>query len=326
MNKSLDNSHNGIEASLAELIRLRPNENMTGFAPGGKVSTHQFGSHHSMFRGRGIEFDETRIYQPGDDVKTIDWRVTARTGTMHTKLFHEERERPVQILIDCRSMMHFGSQVRFKSVLAAQLAALLCWIGIDGGDRVGGFLLGQKGLTHFPVTRSRSTMLTFLRDISNATRTLDGLNKVDDSHEVNQAEIPMHMALRRVRHVSRPGSLIFIVSDFNDFNDLAEVEIKRLALLGQVTNILVYDQLDQALPERGDYRISNGNDVIALPGLGKQLLAYQEDFSNRRTNLEKLSRQRRMSFMAISTAEDPQSVLLPSFKNAKHQKTWSKSA
>jgi uncharacterized protein (DUF58 family) len=320
MNATDNNPRQGIEAGLADLIRLRPDRNMTGFAPGGRVSTHQFGTNRSVFRGSGIEFDESRVYQAGDDVKAIDWRVTARTGTVHTKLFHEERERPVLVLVDCRSMMHFGSQVRFKSVLAAQVAALLCWVGIDGGDRVGGFLLDQSGMQSFPMTRNRTGMLTFLNGISSATRS----HQADNSPTT---EVPLQRALRQLRHASRPGTLVFIISDYADFDATAEAEMKRLAVRGHVTNILVYDRLDASLPARGDYRVSDGASVIALPGLGTtQWRDYQQAFHDRRQRLETLSRQRRMAFLALSTGDDPKTVLTPHRKDLRRQNQWGNAA
>jgi uncharacterized protein (DUF58 family) len=320
MNVTDNNSREGIEAGLADLIRVRPDRALTGFAPGGRVSTHQFGTNHSVFRGRGIEFDEARVYQPGDDVKAIDWRVTARTGTVHTKLFHEERERPVLVLVDCRSMMHFGSQVRFKSVMAAQIAAMLGWVGIDGGDRVGGFVLDQRGMQSFPASRNRSAMLTFLNGISAATQS----RMVDTD---NDTETPLHRGLRQLRHASRPGTLVFIVSDYADFDSAAEDELKRLSLRAHVTNILVYDQLDASLPTRGDYRVSDGDDVIALPGLGKtQLQDYQQAFHGRRERLETLSRRRRMAFMALATGDDPKTILTPHRKHVRRPNQWKKVA
>jgi uncharacterized protein (DUF58 family) len=303
MKSDLQESGTGIVASVAELIRTRPDFGATGFAPSGKVSTHQFGMNRSVFSGRGMEFDESRIYQPGDDVKTIDWRVTARTGEVHTKLFREERERPVFVLLDCRRMMHFGTRVRFKSVLAAHIAAMLCWVGVDGGDRVGGFVLDQRGLRDFPATRSRTGMLAFMHAISDATLPVE-------PHA--SSEPPLSQALRRMRHVCRPGTLAFIISDYSDLDDLTLAEIKRLSVHAHVTNILVYDQLDQALPHRGDYRISDGESVLSIDQLGlKQLNEHALEFAERREQLESLSRKRAMAFHALSTAVDPASILHP---------------
>jgi uncharacterized protein (DUF58 family) len=293
----------GIVAPVSELIRTRPDIGTTGFAPSGKVSTHQFGTNRSVFSGRGMEFDESRIYQPGDDVKTIDWRVTARTGEVHTKLFREERERPVFVLLDCRHMMHFGTRVRFKSVLAAHIAAMLCWVGVDGGDRVGGFVLGQRGLRDFPATRNRTGMLAFMHAMSEATRTVEP----DPSMEPSLSQ-----AVRRMRHVCRPGTLAFIISDYSDLDDIAQGEIKRLSVHAHVTNILIYDQLDEALPYRGDYRISDGESVACLGQLGsKQRNEYASAFAERREQIESMSRKRAMAFHAMSTDVAPSTVLHP---------------
>lgn len=233
--------NNGLVAPFSALVRSRPDRRTTGFAPGGKVRTHQFGTNRSVYRGRGMEFDEARIYQPGDDARAIDWRVTARTGKMHTKLFHEERERPVLILADLRASMHFGTRVQFKSVLAATIAAELAWVGIDGGDRVGGFILLPSGVTSFPATRNTSAMLRLLKVLSEGT-------KADDEPGGETMELPLHSAVDRLRQVSRPGTLVFIVSDFADFDERTARAIKRLSLHAHVTNVLVYDQLDTMLP------------------------------------------------------------------------------
>jgi len=250
-----------------------------------------------------MEFDEARIYQPGDDVRTIDWRVTARTGQVYTKLYHEERERPVFILLDCRSMMHFGTQVRFKSVLAARLAAQLCWVGIDGGDRVGGFILTQDGLKDFVTTRTRHGMLRFLNAISLATHTVN----IDE-----KAEVPLHEAVRRLRHIAHPGTLAFIISDFNDFDESCAREIKRLSLHTHVTNIHIYDQLDIQLPGRGDHRISDGHDVLSLSAIRRSRIQdYSKAFVNRAERLEKMCRQRGMALHSLSTADDTNRVLRP---------------
>ena len=169
---AVSDSKRGLEADFAELVRSRPSGSDTGFAPGGRVKTHQLGANLSVFQGRGMEFDESRSYQPGDDARTIDWRLTARTGAMHTKLFHEERERPVQLLVDLRSGMQFGTRKQFKSVLGATIAAKLAWTAIDGGDRVGGFLLSPSGAKAHQARRSRASMLIFLKShrACNATR------------------------------------------------------------------------------------------------------------------------------------------------------------
>jgi uncharacterized protein (DUF58 family) len=301
--------NNGLVAPFSALVRSRPDRRTTGFAPGGKVRTHQFGTNRSIYRGRGMEFDEARIYQPGDDARAIDWRVTARTGKMHTKLFHEERERPVLILADLRASMHFGTRVQFKSVLAATIAAELAWVGIDGGDRVGGFILVPNGVRSFPATRNTSAMLRLLKALSEGT-------KIDDEGGGETMELPLHSAVDRLRQVSRPGTLVFIVSDFADFDERTARAIKRLSLHAHVTNVLVYDQLDTMLPH-GNQRISDGDHVTLLAALGRASIEkHAQMFRERRERLERICRQRGMSFLAIPTSASARDVLAPHRKGA----------
>lgn len=300
---------NGLIAPFNALVRSRPDRRTTGFAPGGKVRTHQFGTNRSVYRGRGMEFDEARIYQPGDDARAIDWRVTARTGKMHTKLFHEERERPVLILADLRASMHFGTRVQFKSVLAATIAAELAWVGIDGGDRVGGFIMLPNGVKSFPATRNTAAMLRLLKALSEGTR-------LEDQQHGETAESPLPTAIDRLRQVCRPCTLVFIVSDFADFDERTELAIKRLSQHAHVTNVLVYDQLDAMLPH-GNQRISDGEHVTLLAALGRDSIEqHARMFRDRRLRLERICRQRGMSFLAIPTSASARDVLAPHRKAA----------
>ena len=127
----------GIETSLPELLGMREAAQGLRLAPVRGARAPVVGPHRSAYRGRGIDFDEVRAYQPGDDVRTIDWRVTARTGCLYSKVFHEERERPVWLLADLGASMRFGSRARFKSVAAARATALIAWVSLLEGDRVG---------------------------------------------------------------------------------------------------------------------------------------------------------------------------------------------
>ena len=117
----------GIRVSLAELIEMRHRVREVQLFSTPSQRSPLIGLHHSKLRGRGVDFDQVRVYQAGDDVRTIDWRVTARTQEPHTKLFHEERERPIFIMVEQSRRLFFGSGLMFKSVLAAQAASLIGW-------------------------------------------------------------------------------------------------------------------------------------------------------------------------------------------------------
>ena len=295
-------SKHGLEASFAELVRSRQVGTATGFAPSGRVKTHQMGANLSVFHGRGMEFDESRPYQPGDDVRTIDWRLTARTGAMHTKLFHEERERPVQLLVDLRPNMQFGTRKQFKSVLAANIAAKLAWTAIDGGDRVGGLLLAPSGVKTHQARRSQALMLTFLKTIAQATQL----------EQTEPTDLSLSNAVDRLRRICRPGTLVFIISDFADLDERTARSIRRLSLHTHVTNIQVYDPLEESLPIQGDCRLSDGKQVLALDSLGANAQQEHHDrFAQRMQDLQTLSRRRGMAYHAVTTAEDADAVLWP---------------
>ena len=318
----------GVVAELDELVGCRPDRRLGGFAPGGKVTTHVAGQAASPFRGRGMEFDESRVYRPGDDVRAIDWRVTARTGEVHTKLFREERERPVFVLLDLRESMAFGTRVRFKSVLAARITAMLSWIALDGGDRLGGFLLGPHGVESLPTTRTRHGLLTWLHVVSEGTRstvepsghrgvaaasdgsTDDGASDAEPGGTAERTSLSR--ALRQLRRVCRPGALVFVISDFEDLDDIAEAELARLTLHAHVTTVLVHDPLEEALPVRAGLSVGDGRRALRLEQLGAADRARHASWlAERRACLTALARRRRMTYLDLATSDDPGSVLRP---------------
>jgi len=302
----------GVTATVPDLLRTRPTGKRVGFAPGGRVSTHQWGTNSSIFHGRGMEFSEARQYQPGDDVRAIDWRVTARTGKAHTKLFQEERERPVHLLVDLRSMMQFGTRIRFKSHLAAEVAAMLAWVAHDGGDRVGSLVLHRSGLSDFRAARTRGAMLQFFEKLSEQTvpEIPESIKNTTGSNTTN-AEVTLADGVRRLHRVCRPGTLAFVISDFNDFNADTERELQRLSHRAHVTAIQISDPLDVMLPPNGG-RISDGAGAVSLASVNKDALQdYAEAFADRRTRLENLCKKGGMVLHSLDTHSDPSQLLYP---------------
>ena len=131
----------GIHLTAPELIALKPRCNALSLPMKSPAASSLAGAYRSRFRGRGVDFVESRNYLPGDDIRNMDWRVTARTGKPHTKIFQEERERPVLVVLDASPSLYFGTRTRLKSVAAGQLAAAVAWASVRRGDRIGAFLL-----------------------------------------------------------------------------------------------------------------------------------------------------------------------------------------
>jgi uncharacterized protein (DUF58 family) len=218
------------------------------------------GSHISKSKGRGVDFEEHRAYQAGDDIRSIDWRVTARTGRPFTKIFREERERPVIIGVDQSHHMFFGSQVSFKSVVAAEVAAILCWLTVDNGDRVGGVVFSDTNSEMVKPRRGKRSALRFLSLLADYNQNLLGQHKpLAKTGKSNLRE-----ALEHIYRITRPGSTIYLISDFADMDKVSLQYIHQLSLHNNLTCIFIYDILETQLPQPGVYNITNGNEMETI--------------------------------------------------------------
>ena len=254
----------GAYTQLNELIALRFPARQLKLGRRTRALSNLAGPIKSNFRGRGIDFEEVRSYQPGDDIRTIDWRVTARTGSAHTKLFREERERPVLVVVDQRTSMFFGSSHCFKSVLAGHLASLLAWSALNGGDRVGGLVFNENGHQEIRPRRSRKTVLTLLSQISsyNATLPVDSSNEADSFAQM----------LSNLRRIARPGSSIFLISDFRGASEEgAREHLFELTKHTELTALACSDPLESDLPKAGTYAVTNGRERSELDTGMRQL-------------------------------------------------------
>jgi uncharacterized protein (DUF58 family) len=180
-----------------------------------RVNSLQTGAYVSRFRGRGMEFDESRPYQPGDDPRSIDWRVTARSTTAYTKLFREERERPVLVAVDLRSNMHFATRGCFKSVNASRAAALLAWSAHHRGDRLGGLIFGDATHRELKPRLGRRAALRFVHELAEHP---DWQKRDVDENAID----PLTQAMSQLRRVARPGSLVVVISDYEGFTRKAQ--------------------------------------------------------------------------------------------------------
>ena len=245
----------GAYTDVRDLIRLRYAAREINDLADNKTSNPLAGLLSSNFQGRGIDFLEVRVYQPGDDVRTIDWRVTARTQTPHTKLFQEEKERPVLILVDQSASMFFGSQVTFKSVLAARTAALVAWAMLERGDRVGGIVFSEQGHREIRPRRSKHAVLRLVNELHEFNHQL---NREAAAQPATSSENYFTEALANVRRVAKHGSVIFIISDFANFSEESRLHFQPLARQNDLIGIHVSDPLEHSLPRPDLYSITNG--------------------------------------------------------------------
>lgn len=263
-----------------------------------RIRSRQSGQYLSRMKGRGMEFDESRPYEPGDDVRNIDWRVTARTGKTHTKMFREERERPVFISVDSRASMFFATQGRFKSVIAAELTSLLAWTAHQQGDRVGGEIFNENEHTEFRPRRGQQNILHLIKQLSSLTVT------------TNAQPTSLEEPFRRLQRIVHPGSLACVISDFRGLDEAASTQLINISRHCEVLLIHIYDPLEVALPDRGHYRVSFGERIMNINATNRQYRQhYSEHFQQRMDLLEKLSNNQRMNLLHCRTNESPYTVL-----------------
>lgn len=286
----------GVEASVDDLIGLRFRARRLELGIGRRARHSLSGGHGSRFRGRGMEFAESRIYQPGDDVRSIDWRVTARTGRPHTKLFQEERERPVILLVDLGASMFFGTRTAYKSVVAAEAAALIAWAAMAGGDRVGALVAGRSGHMELKPVAGRRGVLRVLHALAAL-----GRPSADDE----ERGIGLRDSLLRARHVARPGSLLVIVSDFYGLDDDAAGHLTRMRQHNDMLACWIYDALEREPPPPGRYGVSDGWQTATLDTSSRNARSrYLESFGAEAEGLRTTLGRLAIPLLPIATGDD----------------------
>lgn len=248
-----DTPGGGAYTTLAGLISLRFAARELALRPPRRVRQRQAGGIASRIRGRGIDFAEVRRYEPGDDVRSIDWRVTARTGKPHTKLFQEDKERPVFVLLDQSASMFFGSTRAFKSVAAAEAAALIAWCAYEQGDRVGGIVFDDVGHSEIRPRRGKRAVLRLLGRAYEANTRLPGSPDPE-----NTPSDGLTRALEAARRTVRLGALVVVISDFSTHNERATTLMQQLGRGTELLAVRVADRLERELPPPDVYTITDG--------------------------------------------------------------------
>jgi uncharacterized protein (DUF58 family) len=278
------------------------------------------GNERTHFRGRGMDFEEVRLYQAGDDIRSIDWRVTARTQVTHTKVYREERERPVLILVDQRSPLFFGSRNCFKSVLAAEIAATLAWAALARGDRLGGLVLGNDAQRDIKPRRSKHAVLEFLHQIHDFNQRLQSpFYQATNSQQISSELNPL---IQDARRIAKPGSAVFIISDFQDLTEKDAASVYQLTRHTDVTLIQVSDPLESQLISPHSLSISNGIQQIVLPTQEKKFQsAFHQHFETKQQQLKNLSQRMGIALLHFSTEMDLTRAMQKYFSNAAYDPT-----
>jgi uncharacterized protein (DUF58 family) len=290
-------SHPGVYADLAELVRLKFRTRGFSFLPRQPVHSILAGRHASQLRGRGLNFEQIRRYLPGDDIRHMDWRVTARTRTPHVRVYSEERDRPVLLVIDPRQNMFFGRRA-MKSVVAAEVSALADWRVLQAGDRVGALVFEDAEVVEIPPQRSEQQVLRILGTVVRKNHAL----RVDPNRRANPAML--NRVLERVARLALHDYLVCAIGDAFGADPESVRYMTVISAHNDVLFALIYDPLEETLPNAGRLIMAEGKLQLevntANPGLRQH---YHTEFEQRLARIHELSRQREIPVLPLSTAE-----------------------
>lgn len=286
----------GISVTVEELMRLRAEARRLRRATPRDAAGPLPDLYHSLHRGRGLEVDEVRAYQPGDDFRAIDWRVTARSGRLHTKMFLEEREHALFLALDAGPAMRFGSRVAFKWVAAARAAGLLAWLAAEAGDRVGGLVYGQgERLADTPPADSPARLF----------RLFEAASPPPAGQPAAAAA-----ALRRLRVLARHGAVVVLFSDGAGWGEDEAAALGDLARRNDVALVLVSDPLEEEPPPPGRWLVGDGTAKLRLDtGDAAVRDAYRARFADHRNALRVRCGEMGVRFCRLSTDRPPAEAL-----------------
>jgi uncharacterized protein (DUF58 family) len=290
-----------LRPDINDLLGLQYHSQALGLASKRPVDSALSGLYHSVFRGQGVDFEEVREYREGDEIRNMDWRVTARTGTPHLKVFREERQRTVMLCVDLGSSMNFGTRGTFKSIQAARAAALLGWAASYNHDKLGGILYGvEAGIKYYQPANSRRALWRMLKTIT------------ENDYSTSQSESALIQMLQKLLHGTPSGSLLFLIGDFN--SDLSGVEqaLGRLLQKHEVVILAIDDIAERQLPKMGKMSFIDGaGQEIYLDTNDKQgRNNYTQAWDQQRKWLMQLCNRLSIDMIAVKTDDDVHDMLL----------------
>jgi uncharacterized protein (DUF58 family) len=287
-----------VYASLHHLMALQHKATGFSFLPRQPLHSLLAGRHASKVRGRGLNFEEIRAYHPGDDIRTIDWKVTARTRKPHTRVFTEERERPALLVIDQRIDMFYGSRVHMKSVTAAEAAALGAWRILNQGDRVGALVFNDTQIVEIRPHRSRNRVMRILQTLVEMNHALRA------DQETPPAPGMLNRVLEAVGRLAGHDYMIAVISDFEGADEHTRKLMLRLSQHNDLIGVVVHDPSATDLPATEDLVITDGELQIEL-ALGKQKVRRKlsEIVEGRIARVLAWQEEIRIPMLPITTAE-----------------------
>lgn len=308
------NGDEGVYVSLDELVKLSYQSKGFSFLPSQPVHSILSGRNASKLRGRGMDFSEMKQYIVGDDPHAMDWKATRRTGKPYVRIFNEERDRNVWLLVSQRNSMFFGTKNMMKSVAAAHLAALAAFKVLDSGDRVGAIVYNDEKLSFFKPQHSKQGVMQILSKIVEQNHELKASNSSNNKKQLNES---LKILLSRAKH----DDLIVMIGDGTAVDEESVEYVTALAAHNDILTTLVYDPMEKNLPISSSLFLSDGAKAVDVNSSSSK---FQEAFQNRlkarAESLKHLAQQHAIPLLSISTQRDVLEQVLEQLGNASSQR------
>ena len=304
----------GVYVDLDELVGWQYRSSGFSFLPRQPVHSILSGRHASKLRGRGLNFEELRDYLPGDDTRNIDWKVTARTGKPYVRVYTEEKDRTVWLLIDQRVGMFFGSRQKMKSVVAAEVAAISAWRVLSVGDRVGALVFNDSEVSVIPPHRSRDRVMQILKQVVKMNHSLNAGPELKP--DVNK----LNVALKQVSTLARHDCLVCLITDADGMSPDTRKHISRLSEHNDVLAAIIYDPVEKEMPTAGRLRFADNKGQLEADTSNRKLrTGFQGDFERKLERIQSASRRFSIPVITLDTIDPVSDQMREAFGH--HQAT-----
>jgi len=286
----------GVYVTLSELLKFGYMPKNFNIRPNGAVMSKLSGRHISGMRGRGMDFSEMKQYVQGDDTRNMDWKATRRTGKPYIRVYNEERDRNVWLVVSQMNSMFFGSKERMKSVSAAHTAALMAFKALEMGDRVGAVVYNNEEVKFFKATSSKNSVVQIMTEIERQNHLLGASN-------ANNTKGNLANSLKILSTLAKHDDLVVLIGDGRALDEETAKHITRINSHNDVIGVLVYDPMEEEIVKSSSLFFTDGVDTVDVDSSDKQFIQkYAQRLSGRKEAFGHLSRKNALPVLTISTA------------------------
>ena len=285
----------GVYVTLSELLKFGYMPKNFNIRPSGAVLSKLSGRHQSGMRGRGMDFSEMKQYVQGDDTRNIDWKATRRTGKPYVRIYNEERDRNVWLVISQMNSMFFGSKERMKSVSAAHTAALFAFKALETGDRVGAVVYNNEEVKFFKASSSKNNVVQIMTEIERQNHLL----KADNT---NNTKGKLSESLKILSSLAKHDDLVVLIGDARAMDEESAKHITRINAHNDVIGVIVFDPMEEEIVPSSSLFLTDGSETVDLDSTDKQFIQkYKERLVQRKKSFVDLSRKNALPVLSIST-------------------------